>query len=72
MPEAMTPTGAGAAMVRLTAPEGATSCSCGGVNFKVSKKGFVTVPATAVADLFAHGFTEPGDAPANDPDAPEA
>lgn len=59
----MSLTEAGAAFVRLRAPEGATSCSWNGESFAVDKKGWVKVPEAAAGDLVAHGFITPGDVP---------
>jgi|GEM_PF-3623267 len=42
-------------MAKLKAPKGCTSCSVGGEEFAV-KKGYVTVPDEAVAELIPHGF----------------
>ena len=42
--------------VRLTHPDGATSCSWGGATYEARKDGSFAVPALAAADLLAHGF----------------
>ena len=42
-------------MAKLKAPAGCTGCSFEGQSYAV-KKGFVTVPAEAVASLIPHGF----------------
>lgn len=47
-------------MAVLNAPKGATSCSWGGNEYEVVE-GLVEVPAEAVHDLQAHGYTT-GDA----------
>lgn len=48
--------------IKLKAPEGATSLSVDGREFKVDKKGFVQVPDGMQVRAFEHGFTAVDDA----------
>lgn len=49
-----------AGMVRIAHPNG-SSCSWEGVTYAPDDKGFVTVPAAAVEDMAAHGFSPVGE-----------
>ena len=47
--------------VAMKAPDAGASCSFGGISYTPDKKGFVIVPAIAVAVLIAHGFVPGAD-----------
>ena len=57
--------------VKMKVPEGCSGCSFAGENFKPSRKGFVTVPEEAVAELIPHGFVVDGAVVEEPPDEME-
>lgn len=52
--------------IKLKAPEGVTSASFNGQEFKVEADGTVTVPVDAALQLYSHNFAN---APADEPAA---
>lgn len=56
-------------MIKLVAPEGTTSTSFEGVEYKADKKGHVEVPVAAALQLYSFGF---GNVPAAEAPAAKA